>query len=213
MERVGRLEGTISTMEGELAVVRNVNTLLSRQLDEADSYSRRACMIVAGLQKPVNDEANEDDTLNVISAVAKEAGIDDNDFRKHVDKIHPIGGAKNGNQARIIKFTTHSFKEKVFLQHKRNKKIDNGKKKKNPKHKSQMRLNVQPSLSRNRIDLLRKANEAIEGNENFKFAYADMHRNLKFVLNKPLNRKYIKHFRSKEDIINIISAYCNEDKF
>ena len=213
MERVGRLEGTISTMEGELAVVRNVNTLLSRQLDEADSYSRRACMIVAGLRKPVNDEANEDDTLNVISAVAKEAGIDDNDFRKHVDKIHPIGGAKNGNQARIIKFTTHSFKEKVFLQHKRNKKIDNGKKKKNPKHKSQMRLNVQPSLSRNRIDLLRKANEAIEGNENFKFASADMHRNLKFVLNKPLNRKYIKHFRSKEDIINIISAYCNEDKF
>ena len=76
-----------------------------------------------------------------------------------------------------------------------------------------MRLNVQPSLSRNRTDLLRNANEAIEGNENFKSAYADMHRNLKFVLNKPLNRKYIKHFRSKEDIINIISAYCNEDKF
>ena len=46
-----------------------------------------------------------------------------------------------------------------------------------------MRLNVQPSLSRNRIDLLRKANEAIEGNENFKFAYADMHGSLKFVLN------------------------------
>ena len=44
MERVGCLEGTVSAMEGELAVVRNVNTLLSRQLDEADSYSRRACM-------------------------------------------------------------------------------------------------------------------------------------------------------------------------
>ena len=71
--------------------------------------------------------------LNVISAVAKEAGIDENDLRKHVDKIHPIGGAKNGNQARIIKFTTHSFKEEVFLQHKRNKKIDSGKKKKQSK--------------------------------------------------------------------------------
>ena len=104
-------------------------------------------MIVTDLRKPVNDETNEDDTLHVTSAVAKEAGIDGNYFRKHVGKIHPIGGAKNGNQARIIKFTTHSFKEKVFLQHKRNKKIDNGKKKKNPKHKSQVRLNVQPSLS------------------------------------------------------------------
>ena len=53
-----------------------------------------------------------------------------------------------------------------------------------------MRLNVQPSLSRNRIDLLRKANEVIEGNENFKFAYAVMHGNLKFELYKPLDRKY-----------------------
>ena len=76
-----------------------------------------------------------------------------------------------------------------------------------------MRLNVQPSLSRNRIDLLRKANEAIEDNENFKFAYADMHGNLKFVLSKTLNRKYVKHFRSEDDIINIISAYCEEDEF
>ena len=197
MERVGCLEGTVSAMEGELAVIRNVNTLLLRQLDEADSYSRRSGMIVMGLRKPEDDETNEDDALNVISSVAKEAGVDENDFRKHVNKIHPIGGSKNGNQARIIKFTTHSFKEKVFLQHKRNKKIDNGKKKKNPKHKSQMQLNAQPSLSRNRIDLLRKANEAIEGNENFKFAYVDMHGNLKFVLNKPLNRKYVKHFRSE----------------
>ena len=70
-----------------------------------------------------------------------------------------------------------------------------------------MQLNVQPCLSRNRIDLLRK------GNENFKFAYADMHGNLKFILNKPLNRKYVKHFKSEEDIVNIKSAYCEEDEF
>ena len=101
-------------MEGELAVVRNVNTLLSRQLDETDSYSRRSCIIVTGLRKPVNNETNEDDLLNVISAVGKDAGINENDFRKHVDKIHSIGGAKNGNQARIIKFTTHSLRRMFF---------------------------------------------------------------------------------------------------
>ena len=197
---------TVSTMEGGLAVVRNVNTLFLRQLDEADSYSRRSYMIVTGLGKPGNDEANREDGLNVISAVAKKPGIDENDFRKHDDKIHPIGGTENRNQVRIIKFTAHNYKEKVFLQHKRNKKIDNGKKKKNPKHKSQVWLNVQPSLSRNGIELFRKANESIEGNENFKFAYADMHGNLKFILNKPLNMKYVKHFRSEEDIFHIISA-------
>ena len=162
MERVRRLEGTVSAMEGELAVAQNVITLLSRQLVETDSYSQRSCMIVTGLRKPKYDKTNKDDALNVISAVAKEAGIDENDFRKHVDKIHPIDGAKNGNQARIIKFTTHSFKEEVFLQHKRNKKIDSGKKKKkNQKDKFHVHLNVEPSLSRNITDLLRKANEAI----------------------------------------------------
>ena len=116
MERVDRLEGTASAMEGELAVVQNVNTLLLHQLDEADSYYRRSCMIITdnyGSESP-----SEEGGLNVILAVVKEAGIDEKDFKKHVDKIHPIGCAKNRNQARIIKFTSHSYKDKVFLQHK-----------------------------------------------------------------------------------------------
>ena len=49
MERVDHLEGTASAMEGELTIVRDVNTLFSRQLEEADSYPRRSCMIVTGL--------------------------------------------------------------------------------------------------------------------------------------------------------------------
>ena len=61
--------------------------------------------------------------------------------------------------------------------------ITEKRKKKNPKHKSQ-------------VWLVRKSNEAIEVNENFKFTYADMHGILKIVLNKPLNIKYVKHFRS-----------------
>ena len=72
-------------------------------------------MIVTGLPKPDDDETNKDDALNIILAVAKEAGVDENDFRKHVNKIHPIGGAKNRNQVRTIKFTTHSFKEKSIF--------------------------------------------------------------------------------------------------
>ena len=94
MERVGHLEGTVSVMEGELAVILNVNTLPSRQLDDVDSYSRKSWMIVTDLRKPDNVKRNEDDALNVISAVAKEAGADENDFRKHVNKIHCTGGTK-----------------------------------------------------------------------------------------------------------------------
>ena len=45
-------------------------------------------------------------------------------------KYIPLAVQKNENQARIIKFTTHSFKENVFLQHKRNKKLVMDKRKK-----------------------------------------------------------------------------------
>ena len=45
-----------------------------------------------------------------------------------------------------------------------------------------------------------------EGNENFKFAYAGMHGNLKLILNKPLHTEYVKLFSSEEDIVNIISV-------
>ena len=61
--------------------------------------------------------------------------------------------------------------------------------------------------------MLIRANEAIEDNENFKFAYADMHSYLKFILNNPLTGTYVKQFRNQNDVINIIPAYCEEGEF
>ena len=75
LDRPGRLEATVSAMEGELAAVRTVNTILSQQLDEANQYSQRSCMIVTGLQKPGKDEMNDKDSKRVISAITREAGL------------------------------------------------------------------------------------------------------------------------------------------
>ena len=81
---------------------------------------------------------------------------DEEEFTMHVGKVHPVSGTKNGKQSRIIKFTTHSFKEKVFLKHKQIKKNDTEKRKQNPKLKSRIQLNVQLSLSRFGIEQLKK---------------------------------------------------------
>ena len=51
------------------------------------------------------------------------------------------------------------------------------------------------------INLLNKANEAIKENENFNFEYADMHANLKFILNNPFNGKYVKSFKMRTIIL------------
>ena len=156
LDSLGRLEGTVSAMYGELAVVRNVNTILSQQLDEAEQYSRRSCMVVMGLRKPEKDERNNKDSKRDISAIASEGELDKGEFMRYVDKVHPVGGTKNDKESRIIKFTTHSFKEKVFLKHKQNQKNEIEKRKQNPKQNSRIQLNVQPSLSRFRIELLKK---------------------------------------------------------
>ena len=208
MERVCRLEGTVSVMEGELAVARNVNTLLSRQLDEASSYSRRSCMIFMGSPK-VREWWNK-----WWWRFKRNIGEDRRKWFQEASRQNTSHRwCKKRKPTENYKIHYSYLRGESTSQHKPNKKNDNGKRKKNPKHKSQVRLNVRPSLSRNRIDLLGKANEAIEGDENFKFAYADMHGNLKFALNKPLNWKYFKHFRNEEGIINIRSAYCEEDEF
>ena len=39
------------------------------------------------------------------------------------------------------------------------------------------------------------------------------HGSLKLILNNPLHGKYVKQFRNENDIINIVSTYCEEDKF
>ena len=71
-----------------------------------------------GPPKARKDETNNEDSKRVISAIASEAWLDEEEFMKHVDKVHPVGATKNGKQSRIIKLTTNSSKEKVFLKHK-----------------------------------------------------------------------------------------------
>ena len=99
-------------------------------------------------------------------------------MRIHEDKVHPVGDTKNDKQPTILK-------------HKLNKKNEITRRKQNPKHKSKIQQKVQPSLSRFQSELLKKANEAIKDNANFKFAYADMQGNLKFILNNSFNRSLL----------------------
>ena len=81
---------------------------------------------------------------------------------RQVDKVNPVGGTKTGKKPRIIKFIIHTFKEKVFLKLKQNKKNKIEKRKQNPKQKSRIQLNIQPSLSRFRTELEIKPSKIME---------------------------------------------------
>ena len=52
----------------------------------------------------------------------EETGIDEDVIQQNIDKIHPIGQSEDGKQRRIVKFTSDSFKERVFMKRKQRKK-------------------------------------------------------------------------------------------
>ena len=52
-------------------------------------------MIVTGLREPKKDETNDKDSKRVISAIASKAGLNEGEFMRHVDEVHPVGGTNN----------------------------------------------------------------------------------------------------------------------
>ena len=66
---------------------------------------------------------DENDLDKVAKTLARERDINKDIVIKNIDKTHPIGKiGEYGLQCKIVKFTSDSFKEKVFKTHKENKK-------------------------------------------------------------------------------------------
>ena len=58
------------------------------------------------------------------------------------------------------------------------------------------------------------ANERFREVDQVKFAYADMHGNVKVMLRSPVQRKYVLRIRSENDIANILSRLdCEYERF
>ena len=67
-----------------------------------------------------DDDKNDLD--KVAETLARESDINKDIVIRNIGKTHTFGKIdKNGLQRRIVKFTTDSFKEKVFKKHKKNK--------------------------------------------------------------------------------------------
>ena len=206
--RVDFLEGRVTQLQAEISISSQVNTVLEAQLDDLQQYQRRSCMIVDGI-KPTIKETTEDLMMKIRKAVTEklidEKGIDSNnplstkDFNDNSDKCHRIGPIRDGKQAAIIKFKSHSFREKAYELQKKIK-------------TSGIRFRV--SLTNQRVKLLEKANGLVSDHlynyENLiKFAYADANGNLRFLLNKRFKGKWTYKFTSEPDMMNLLSKFSN----
>ena len=69
-----------------------------------------------------------------------------------------------------------------------------------------IRFNLQPSLTKRRLELLQYVKEKLVAVKEMKFPYADMHGNLKVVLNTPIRNRYVVGFKTKEDVGQILAS-------
>ena len=113
------MEGKISELEGCLFVTQRDNSLLEAKIDCQGQYSRRPYLVISGMNEPDDDKNDLD---KVAETLARESDINKDIVIRNIGKTHTFGKIdKNGLQRRIVKFTTDSFKEKVFKKHKKNK--------------------------------------------------------------------------------------------
>ena len=69
---------------------------------------------------------------------------------------------KKGLQRRIVKFTSNSFEEKPFKKHKKNKTKKSLKTKRKAKQPINVKINLQPSLTKNCLLMLKYAKDDVE---------------------------------------------------
>ena len=138
LQRVEVLENKVQMLESSMMVTKTTSDNLKIMLDNQQQYSRRPCMIVTGMSPPGNEVSNTEDAENVLSVLSTESGLDKNIIEQNVDKIHPVGKIVNEKQQRIVKFTSDSFKERIYLAQKQKKKQD----------QRRRSINFKPSLTR-----------------------------------------------------------------
>lgn len=200
-EKFSNLENVNMKLESEIAVTKKVNSILEDQVDSLQQYQRRSCMIIDGIP-PVKNGTKED-MLQIKSKIKKivttKLDVSSASFEDNFDKCHRLGPVKNGKQSTIIRFRTHSFREKLYLDRKN---LDS----------NNIRFRV--SLTSKRIELLKQANEMIKENNNnlFKFAYADVSGNLRILLNKSVDNRWSYPFTNTielNDLVLKLADKCN----
>ena len=193
--RIVKLEERVIVLEGGLPSASHVTSVLQEQLiaktDELEMYSRRSCIVLTGLCKGENEKLNKlkEDVVETLC----ETGISKEKVTSNTDRLHRIGKTdKNNTQNTIIKFKSHSFKEKIYFKRKAIKQRD---------------VKIKSSLTKHRIELIKDANTLITGNPGtkFLFTYADVHGNLKSRLKDARNGREVVRFANGKDFNNLFA--------
>ena len=133
----------------------------------------------------MNHENNDNLRKSVVKNISSKTGILKHNIERSIDKLQRTGkyDQTTKTQQVIVKFKSHSFKEQVYFKRKTMKNSDSN-------------IRITPSLTHHRLELLNLTQSYLQ--EEYynkkediypKFTFADVHENLKLVLNQQFKKQ------------------------
>ena len=158
-----------------------------------------------------NSETKErvaEDIKKSVLANLQRTGLPLEKIERNIDKLHRVGRFDHETQTQpiIVKFRTHSFKEKINHQRK---KLAKG-------------IKISPSLTKRRSDILQQEQHVIKEescddspNEEciVKFAFTDLHGTLKIVLAKSYKNRHVFAFDSVLEYFQIVNKVSTKRRY
>ena len=162
--RITNLEKTAERFQSELIITKHFNDILTNEVDDLQQYQRRLCIAIDGLQTAPNETILQV-TQKAENVLAQHLKLDPHGVVIQIDKCHHIGPLKDdGTQSAIVRFKSHSFQEKAYV---------------NRKKCSNHNIKTKLSLTRKRRKTLIYEYKVSEKLPNVNFFYVDIHGNLK----------------------------------
>ena len=192
--KVECLGNSLTQTEATLAISQQTSTMLKRELDSLQQYSRRNCIVVDGIAS--SKQASPTSHVEKVKNLLTREFPDDDEIHSCFDKAHPIGPVLNNTQSYIIRFSKHSVVRKIYN------------KRKELKNKQ---IKLRPSLTKNRSNTLKECNDIIKSSFSsaVNFVFADVEGNLKVCLKNRFYGKNIHPITDKDSLCDLIMLSDN----
>ena len=123
--QVQALNNSVTSLKYDLRIVNtrldvssHVNSVLQKQVVDLQQYSRRSTILLENVPTKRN-ESTEDVETEVKTILIKNYKVDATCLKNEFDKAHRIGKIKeDNNQTIIIRFKSHSFRPKLYVDRK-----------------------------------------------------------------------------------------------
>ena len=180
-ERINKQEEKITVLESTISVLQTGISRLSKSNEETEQYGRRLCLRIDGIDSTPDETAEV--CLEKCKKIFRTLEVDVPDTV--LDRAHRIGKPKYKDgikqQTMMVRFTTWRHRTAVYRARKKDKSV-----------------RIRLDLTKQRLDLLIKAQKVVEERDDIMYAFADVNCRLSV---KHKSGKFT-YFNDIEDLLN-----------